>query len=199
MPRTTALLVRHGQSEWNALRRWQGQADPPLTALGVAQARAAAARLGAVDAIWASDLERAAHTATLIAEELGVGPVRLDERLREHDIGEWTGLTHEDIEARWPGWLAERRRPAGFETEERVAARALDALDTVRLHHGGSTVLVITHAGVVRTIERHLGADAGLLANLAGRILVLRDDEVQPRERIALVDHDDVLQAAPRP
>jgi len=54
---TRALLTRHGQSEWNALGRWQGQADPPLTDLGRRQAHEAARSLGAVDGIWASDLQ----------------------------------------------------------------------------------------------------------------------------------------------
>src|SRR3546814_7398309 len=72
------LLVRHGQSEWNATGRWQGQADPPLTDLGRAQAHHAARSLGVVDAIVASDLQRAADTALIISGALGVGPVVLE-------------------------------------------------------------------------------------------------------------------------
>ncbi|MEY2406219.1 MAG: glucosyl-3-phosphoglycerate phosphatase, partial [Acidimicrobiaceae bacterium] len=81
------LLVRHGQSEWNALGRWQGQADPPLSDLGRLQAHAAAHALGAVGAVFASDLVRAAETAAIIAAELGVGPVVIDADLRERDAG----------------------------------------------------------------------------------------------------------------
>ena len=69
------LLVRHGQSEWNADGRWQGQENPPLTELGLAQAAQAAKAVGAVDGIYASPLERAAITAAVVAEEVGVGPV----------------------------------------------------------------------------------------------------------------------------
>src|SRR3546814_20228381 len=80
---TRVLLVRHGQSEWNATGRWQGQADPPLTDLGRAQAHYAARSLGVVDAIVAADLQRAADTALIISGELGAGPVVLDQGLRE--------------------------------------------------------------------------------------------------------------------
>src|SRR5688500_8423312 len=68
-PMTRLLLVRHGESEWNAVGRWQGWADPPLTELGLEQARLAAKAVGAVDLIVASDLERAWHTAEVIAAE----------------------------------------------------------------------------------------------------------------------------------
>src|ERR671910_890596 len=89
---TRVLLVRHGQSEWNAAGRWQGQADPSLSDLGRLQAREAARAVGAVDAIWSSDLQRAAETAIIIGDQIGVGPVVVDDRLRERDAGEWTGL-----------------------------------------------------------------------------------------------------------
>ena len=88
---TRVLLVRHGQSEWNADGRWQGQADPPLTDLGRHQALHAARNLGVVDAIVASDLQRASETALIIAGELGVGPLVLEPDLRERDAGEWSG------------------------------------------------------------------------------------------------------------
>ena len=102
---TRMLLVRHGQSEWNALGRWQGQADPPLSALGREQARSAVARLGAVDLIVASDLDRALTTAAIMAEGLGVGPVMVEPRLRERSAGEWSGLTRAEIDEQWPGYL----------------------------------------------------------------------------------------------
>src|SRR4029078_7240591 len=84
------LLARHGQSEWNAVGRWQGQADPPLSDLGRKQALVAADRIGTVDVIVSSDLERAVQTAFIISEALGVGPVITNELLRERDAGEWS-------------------------------------------------------------------------------------------------------------
>ena len=102
---TRVLLIRHGQSEWNADGRWQGQADPPLTDLGRHQALHASRNLGVVDAIVASDLQRATETALIIAGELGVGPLVLEPGLRERDAGEWSGLTRAEIERDWPGYL----------------------------------------------------------------------------------------------
>ena len=65
------LIVRHGQSEWNALGRWQGQADPPLTDLGANQAKMATKKLGLFDSIVSSPLERAKNTASIISETIG--------------------------------------------------------------------------------------------------------------------------------
>ena len=112
------LLARHGQSEWNAVGRWQGQADPPLSELGRAQARGAANQAGAFDAIFASDLERALHTATIISTTLGVGPVIVDPRLKERDAGEFSGLTRADIDAQFPGMLDRGEWPPGWEDDD---------------------------------------------------------------------------------
>jgi probable phosphoglycerate mutase len=111
---TDLLVVRHGQSEWNAIGRWQGHADPPLSELGRRQAYVASAAIGAVDGIVSSDLLRAAETAAIIAQQLGVGPVVVDQRLRERDVGQWTGLTRVEIDKGWPGWLEQARQPEGF-------------------------------------------------------------------------------------
>src|SRR5690349_6102426 len=96
---TPILLVRHGQSEWNAQGRWQGQADPPLSELGRQQAFSASRKIGSVDVIVASDLERALHTAQIISGQIGVGPVIVEPLFRERDAGEWSGLTREEIMA----------------------------------------------------------------------------------------------------
>ena len=101
MASTRILLVRHGQSTWNALGKWQGRADPPLSPLGQQQAASAAARVGIVDAVIASPLVRARQTAEIIAEGIGVGPVDTDHRLIETDAGDWTGLTFHEIRTGW--------------------------------------------------------------------------------------------------
>jgi probable phosphoglycerate mutase len=168
-PPTRALLVRHGQSEWNAIGRWQGQADPPLSDLGRRQAREAADAVGAVDAIWASDLARAVETATIIAERIGVGPVVIDPDLRERDAGGFSGLTRAEIDERFPGYLAERRRPPGWEPDEHLLARALGALRRIAVEIPGGDVLVVTHGGLVYAVEAHLGFDHARLANVEGR------------------------------
>lgn len=187
-PVTSLLLVRHGQSEWNAEGRWQGQADPPLSALGEAQAIAAAERLDGIDAVWASDLVRAARTAELIAAELEVDVV-LDERWRERHAGEWQGHTRDEIEGAWPGYLADGRRPPGWEPDADVVERAVDACRAIAATHPAAGVVVVTHGGVVRTLERHFGAtDDELLANLGGRWVEVHGDSFRLGARVLLLD-----------
>lgn len=187
------LLVRHGQSEWNALGRWQGQADPPLSELGLLQAGHAAGRVGAVDAVVASDLERARHTAEIVAELIGVGPVLVDEGFRERDAGEWQGLTKAEIERDWPGYLAERRRPPAFEPDADFRERLFAALQRVRDQVPHGDVLVVAHAGVVFQVEEALGASWEPLANLGGRWVEV-DDGGRWRlgERVVLVEDGEV-------
>src|SRR3954470_3332111 len=142
---TDLLIVRHGQSEWNAIGRWQGHADPSLSELGRRQAFVAAASIGAVDGIVSSDLLRAAETAAIIAEQLGVGPVVVDERLRERNAGERTGLTRGEIDKRGPGWTHSARPPQGYEGFEDVMARVLQALEAIHEASPGGSLLVVTH------------------------------------------------------
>jgi probable phosphoglycerate mutase len=185
------LLVRHGQSVWNADGRWQGQADPPLSELGEAQAVAAARAVGLVDAIYASDLSRAARTAELVADQLGAD-VLLDPRLRERHAGPWQGETREQIADRWPGFLESGRRPEGYEDDPSVLRRVLAALDAIAAGHDGD-VLVVTHGGVVRVLERHLGDDSdGLVPNLGGRWLEHDGTGMRLGGRVVLVDESQV-------
>jgi broad specificity phosphatase PhoE len=197
---TRLLFVRHGESTWNAESRWQGHADAPLSGLGERQALAAAKMLaewGDIRAVWTSDLIRAHRTASLVAARLGIERVQVDARLRERDVGEWTGLTRADINERWPGYLESRRSPPGFEPDTSVLERVLAALRTVVEAEAGD-VLVITHGGVVRTVERHLGAEPRPVANLAGRWVVAEDGELTLGERLMLIDPHDVVVTLPR-
>lgn len=191
-PTTALLLVRHGQSEWNAEQRWQGQADPPLSALGLRQARLAAASLDHVEAIVSSDLRRAADTARIIAEVLGTGPVALEPALRERYAGPWQGLTRAEIERRWPGWLENGRRPEDYESDTEVYQRAVPALRGIAEHHGEAEVLVVTHGGVIYTIERRMGAQAARLANLGARSVRIVNGELVLGTRLDLLDGDDI-------
>jgi broad specificity phosphatase PhoE len=187
-PMTTMLLTRHGQSEWNAVGRWQGQADPPLSDLGRAQARSAADRIGSVDVVVASDLDRAVHTAAIISEVLGVGPVIIEPGLRERDAGEWSGLTRAEIERDWPGYLHDHRRPPGFEADEHLLERTLAGLDRIHRAYAGAEVLVVTHGGVVYALEARSGHAFERLPNLGSRWLVHHGDRVELGERLLLVD-----------
>ena len=189
---TPILLVRHGQSEWNAQGRWQGQADPPLSELGRQQAFRAASRIGSVDVIVSSDLERALHTAQIISGQIGVGPVIVEPLFRERDAGEWSGLTREEIMAGWPGYLEEHRRPPSVETDESVRERTAAALANVEREYAGAEVLVLTHGGLVYELERDHGKPWERLPNLGGRAITLHGDRVEVHDRILLVDGDDI-------
>lgn len=188
-PPTRVLVVRHGRSVWNAEGRWQGHADIPLDDEGQRQAAAAAEVLGGFDAIWASDLQRARLTAQIIAELHGTGPVLVDARLRETDVGPWEGLRHDEVEAGWPGFLAERRRPEGFEEYGDAARRALAALVDIAAAHRSSEVLVVSHGGIIRALRRELEAADPMVPNLGGSWFhIHHDDRVEAGELVHLLD-----------
>ncbi|MDQ3896499.1 MAG: histidine phosphatase family protein [Actinomycetota bacterium] len=201
MPATTrhVLLLRHGQSAWNAENRWQGQADPPLSELGEEQARDAAERLRGEQfaALASSDLQRARRTADILAEVLGLHVV-LDPALREIDVGDWTGLTRAEIEAQWPGELAawsegRRESPLGGETRTHLVQRARSAL--IRLAAGaepGDRLLVVTHGALIRNLDRALGLPPDSLGNLSGRWYEADGNgSLVPGETVSLADPED--------
>jgi broad specificity phosphatase PhoE len=171
---TTVLLVRHGATDWNLERRAQGQADIPLNALGREQAEATARELAAwpIEAVYTSDLARAADTARAIARAHGLEPAP-DPRLREIDQGEWTGRTGDEIRSRWPHlWDDTRRRePArpGGETPEQLRERALAALTRVVHEHPTGTVVLVSHGVTMRVLVAEvLGFDEHSSAVLRG-------------------------------
>lgn len=192
MASTRVLVVRHGQSEWNALGLWQGQEDPPLSDLGRAQAAEAARSLGAVDAVVASPLSRASETAAIIAGALGVEPVVRIEGLMERHAGEWQGLSRAEIELAWPGYLEAGRRPPGWEDDGHVERRALGSLEEMHRRFEGANLLAVAHAGIIYALERQLGADFERIANLAGRVVEVSDGGAELGERLHLVDHETV-------
>lgn len=167
------LLIRHGESTWNAEGRWQGWADPPLSDAGRDQARAAAVLLAGegIEAVVASDLRRARETADIIATALAIDEVGTEPGIRERDVGHWSGLTRAEIEARWPGqvddWRAGRLTtiPGGEgDIHERVVAGVGRILDRA----GDRPVLAVSHGGVIRSLVRHLGGPVEAVANLGG-------------------------------
>jgi broad specificity phosphatase PhoE len=160
---TRILLARHGQSEWNAVGRWQGQADPPLTALGRTQAAALAEKLAGelLDAILSSDLARAFETAQIVARSRWL-TVETDARLREIDCGEWSGLTTEEIQARYPeGWARQETGGDGWEhgeTHEAMSARIVAEVSRVAAERPEATLLLVLHGGVIRALLAHAHA-----------------------------------------
>lgn len=174
MPTTRVLLVRHGQSTWNAEGRWQGWADPPLSALGEKQAADALEHLrdAGITKVVTSDLQRARRTGEIIAEGLGVAPVEVDPDLRERDFGVFAGRTTEENHRDYPECFDGSRvlDAPGGETAEQLLGRVIPALLRIAHRHPDETVLVATHGGVIRNLERHLGATVPpVTANLGGR------------------------------
>ncbi len=191
---TTLLLTRHGQSTWNAEGRWQGQADPPLSKHGREQASVAAARIGVTDAIISSPQQRALDTAMIISNANGVGPVLIHDDLRERSAGSWSGLTHDDIEARYPGWLAEHRRPDDFEPDDALLGRVIPVLLGIAAEQPGATVLVMCHGGIIRALETHFGLPEVRIPNLSGRVVVVgRHGPPQLGDQIRFLDEPPTL------
>ncbi|MCM0678529.1 histidine phosphatase family protein [Micromonospora phytophila] len=159
---TRLLIWRHGNTDWNAASRVQGQTDVPLNDLGREQAHAAAPLLAALrpDAIVSSDLSRAADTAGALAALTGL-PVRTDPRLRERHFGRWQGLLLSEVEQRFPDeyarWRAGDPDP-GADIEglddlgKRVGTALQDAADAVP----GGTIVVATHGAGARQGCGHL-------------------------------------------
>ena len=187
---TRMLLVRHGQSEWNAAGPLAGPGRPAAVALGRQQARAAADRLGTVDAIVASDLDRAMTTAAIIGRgPRASGPVLVEPRLRERSAGEWSGLTRErDRASSGPAtWPSDDAHRASSPTTS-LLARTRAALDDLAAAHPGAEILVVTHGGVVYVLESDAGLPFARLPNLSGRWLTHDGDGVRLGERVELVD-----------
>ena len=140
----TLLLVRHGETDWNAEGRLQGHTDRPLNDTGRRQARALADRLAGdgVAAVYASDLSRARETAEIVAERLGL-PVGVDPDLRERDWGNWEGLTGAERD------LVEQ---VG-EAQDAHGERVLRAIHRIAERHPGERIVVVTHGGSLRRIQ----------------------------------------------
>ena len=157
------LLARHGQSVSNAVRRFQGVQDVPLSELGRRQAEALARAFGQrrIAAVYSSPLQRARHTAELVAAAVQA-PRRSVDDLRELSLGEWEGCTVEEVEAR-PGnpyacWVRDPvgSLPPGGEPLADVQGRVVRALaDIERAHPNGDDVLVVCHGGVISAYLAH--------------------------------------------
>ena len=176
---SAVLLVRHGQSTWNAEHRWAGHADPPLSPLGREGAAGLARRLGerGLTAAVSSDLRRASETAAIVAGRLGLGGVRLDPRLREWHCPAWSGLTSSEIDERYPTMLDRWRQgdlsamPGGSEPWSDFVGRVVPALEELAAGHG--RWLVVAHAGVLRAVASVCGLGSEPVANLEGRWLTI--------------------------
>jgi glucosyl-3-phosphoglycerate phosphatase len=167
------VMLRHGQTEWNAGSRMQGQLDTDLTDLGREQAAAAAEVLAKRQplVIVSSDLRRALETAMALGERSGL-PVEIDTRLRETHLGDWQGLTHLDVDALAPGarlaWRNDARwAPHGGESRVDVAARSTPLVTELlaKYDEWGSSrngdepdrpVVLVAHGGLIAALTAAL-------------------------------------------
>ena len=154
------LIVRHGESEWNKIGRYQGQHDAPLSELGRQQAQALAQRLHnePLDAIYSSPLQRAAHTAQAIAQHHAAVPFHTAAALLEIHHGDWQGLYATEVKERyatalleWKQYPTRAQMPNG-ESFSNILKRVLDFKETLEHKHRNETVLVSTHDVVVKIL-----------------------------------------------
>jgi probable phosphoglycerate mutase len=162
------LLIRHGVTNWNQEHRFQGQIDIPLNELGREQAALTAGHLQTLaqsaptTAVYTSDLQRAWHTAALIAQALKL-KLRIDARLRERHYGAFEGKTLAELEAtghgedyrRWRNREPDFALPGGGESLRDFFARSREVLeDIVTKHPPGERIVVVTHGGVLDCVYR---------------------------------------------
>jgi 2,3-bisphosphoglycerate-dependent phosphoglycerate mutase len=156
---TTILIARHGETDWNRERRFQGHADPPLNEVGREQAGQLARELAGseVTAVYASPLARARETAEIVAAALAL-PVETRDALREVDVGSWQGLTRDEIEERFPTgfrrWLVDFSHGwDGGESYDELGRRVVADLLELAERHPDERVLVVTHGGPMRAAQ----------------------------------------------
>lgn len=158
------IFIRHGETDWNSSLRYQGHGMIPLNQRGRDQARKAGERLkryGAT-ALYTSDITRAAETAAIIGDIVGLEAQPMP-NLREIDVGQWEGLTPEELYRRYPDHMREYDRdPArtvrlGGESYAQLQERALAALNDIQAAHpGDETVLAVSHGGTIRALLCHV-------------------------------------------
>ena len=157
------LLIRHGETTWNQELRWQGQADIPLSEVGIEQARSLALKLrkegNPIAAVYSSPLSRVFHTAEIIADTLN-GRLFIAPLWCEMNIGVWSGLTTEEVIARhsedWERIRAGEDLPrGGGETMAQFHERVLHGAELLTEKHSGERVAVVTHGGPIRALLLH--------------------------------------------
>jgi probable phosphoglycerate mutase len=168
MPATRLILLRHGETEWNVERRYQGQLDSALTTTGRTQARALAARLAGqcVAALYSSDLDRARETARVVADSTGLKQI-LDSGLRERHLGVFQGLLKAEIREKFPDeYLRFKSDPdyviPGGESTRQSSTRVIACLEEIAGCHAGQQIAVIGHGGTASSLLRYaLGIPLG--------------------------------------
>ncbi len=200
---TRLVLIRHGETDWNVEGRYQGQADPPLNAKGLAQARQVAEALKTVgiQVIYSSPLQRAWQTAEIIARVLEV-PLFPEPRLMEIHQGEWQGRLRSEIAVQYPElfrqWLVDpwHVTPPGGESLHQVQARVHAAVDDILVRHPGETVGLVTHRIPIALIKvRYQGLDPNAvrtlnLPNTYWEVIDVPETTTTPQREVKGRDYD---------
>ncbi len=161
------LLVRHGQTDWNAAGRWQGVLQVPLNDIGIAQANALAVMLKSrpITAVYSSDLTRASHTARIVAEAHQLN-ITEDARLRELDLGAFQGLTFPEISAQFPAEVEVMKADyMGFtaprgESRRAMQTRAYEAFQAIITGEtSDGEIVIVSHGGTIRVLLTKLFGD----------------------------------------
>ena len=153
----TMLLIRHGETMWNAEKKLQGHRDVPLSEVGILQAQALAQKLEAhpIDAVYASDLSRAVQTAEALASSRGLKVQSVPE-LREMNFGLWEGMSYQEIQANYPGqlnaWCKDplSAKPPDGELVSEMAVRVFEAMKSIVTANENRQVAVVCHGGPIR-------------------------------------------------
>lgn len=209
---TTILFCRHGETEWNHLRKFQGTIDIPLNDEGREQASAIAETMFSkgIAAVWTSPLLRAHSTAKRVADRIGL-PLRIDVRLKERNLGILQGLGYNVIKKSypqiWAAWKAFQPLPqeAQAESDEDITVRMEDAIFDMGAKHPGQTIAVVGHAGTLRVVFKEGGAvgNASITTVVVGpgrRWRLIRSDEQLhlPKPSLKLGDLNNPEEKTPR-
>lgn len=168
------LMIRHGQSQANLTKCFAGHLDSPATELGLKQAKLAAeyvVKNYKVDAVYSSDLKRAAVVGEAVAEAAGV-VMQTDKQLREINAGQWEGICFDDLAEKFPSYEVWRKdignsKCDGGESAAQLQQRIVGRLKEIAEKHPGQTVVITTHATPIRVTQCHaLGLPLGEMKNL---------------------------------
>lgn len=159
--KTTLLLIRHGETDWNIAGRWQGHRDVPLNEKGMAQAHALARRLAGwpVAALYSSDLQRAYRTAVTVGRALGLEPIH-EPLLRERHVGTLEGMSRTEIIAKYPHLVEEllqhRFNPPDGEGQIALRHRAVAAYQKIIQAHPQKMIALVSHGGLLNQLISHV-------------------------------------------
>ena len=153
------FLVRHGESQWNVLKKIQGQQDVPLTDRGMKQANLIGNRLvhERIDRIYSSDLKRAYDTAEIIGKRLSLNVIPTKE-FREIDFGIWEGMSNDEMHTEYYNELClwrkepEKLKVEGAESLRELQLRAMAAVNKIINNEVGDNILIVSHSATLKTI-----------------------------------------------